>query len=64
MKARVISDKCIGCGNCVGVTESQVFDYNEEGVAECILEEIPEDLEQVARDAIEQCPAEAIEEVK
>lgn len=64
MKAKVISDKCIGCGNCVGVTESKVFDFNDEGYAECILDEIPEELEEVAREAIDECPTEAIEEVK
>ena len=64
MKAKVIQDKCIGCGNCVGVTKSKVFDFNDEGYAECILEEIPEELEEVTREAIDECPTEAIEEVK
>lgn len=63
MKAIVEKDKCIGCGNCVALTESQVFDFNEDGLAECILEEIPKDLEEVTKDAIDQCPTEAISEV-
>ena len=63
MKAIVEKDKCIGCGNCVALTEGQVFDFNEDGLAECILEEIEEDLEEVTRDAIDQCPTEAIVEV-
>ena len=63
MKVIVDKDKCIGCGNCVALTESQVFDFNEDGLAECILEDIPEDLEEVTRDAIEQCPTEAIADV-
>ena len=63
MKAIVEKDKCIGCGNCVALTESQVFDFNEDGIAECILEEIPKDLEEVTKDAIDQCPTEAISEV-
>ena len=33
MKVNVIKDKCIGCGNCVALTESTVFDYNDEGFA-------------------------------
>ena len=61
MKANVKQDKCIGCGNCVALTESQVFDFNHEGLAECILEEIPSDLEEITNEAIEQCPTEAIE---
>ena len=62
MKAKVNQDKCIGCGNCVALTESEVFDFNDDGLAHCILEEIPEDLEEVTRDAINQCPTEAISE--
>lgn len=61
MKANVKQDKCIGCGNCVALTESQVFDFNNEGLAECILEEIPSNLEEITNEAIEQCPTEAIE---
>lgn len=61
MKANVKQDKCIGCGNCVALTESQVFDFNDGGLAECILEEIPSDLEEITNEAIEQCPTEAIE---
>ena len=62
MKAKVIQDKCIGCGNCVALTESQVFDFNEEGLAHAIVEEIPEEFEEITKDAINQCPTEAIEE--
>ena len=61
MKANVKQDKCIGCGNCVALTESQVFDFNDEGLAECILEEIPSDLEEITNEAIEQCTTEDIE---
>lgn len=61
MKANVKQDKCIGCGNCVALTESQVFNFNDEGLAECILEEIPSNLEEITNEAIEQCPTEAIE---
>ena len=64
MKANVNQEKCIGCGNCVGVTENKVFDFNDSGRAECILEEIPEELVEATNTAIEQCPTEAIEEVK
>ena len=35
-------DKCIGCGNCVALTESTVFDYNDEGLAESIVDVVPE----------------------
>ena len=64
MKAKVNQDKCIGCGNCVALSESQVFDFNDDGLAHCILEDIPADLEDTAKEAIEECPTEAIEEVE
>lgn len=63
MKAKISPDKCIGCGNCVALTDSQVFDFNEDGLAEAIIDEIPEDLEEVTKEAIKQCPTEAIFEV-
>ena len=63
MKVKVDDSKCIGCGNCVALTESQVFDFNEDGLAHCIVPEIPTELEEVTKDAISQCPTEAIGEV-
>jgi len=63
MKVNVIKDKCIGCGNCVALTESQIFDFNDEGLAEAIVDIVPEDMEETAKDAIIQCPTEAIIEV-
>jgi len=63
MKVNIIKDKCIGCGNCVALTESQVFDFNEDGLAETIKEEINEDMIETVKDAITQCPTEAIVEV-
>ena len=63
MKVNVIKDKCIGCGNCVALTESQIFDFDDEGLAETIKEEINEDMIETVKDAITQCPTEAIVEV-
>ena len=63
MKVNICKDKCIGCGNCVALTEALVFDYNDEGLAETIVDIIPEDMEETVKDAINQCPTEAIEEV-
>ena len=63
MKVNVIKDKCIGCGNCVALTEGQVFDFNEDGLAEEIVEIVPEEMEDSAKNAIIQCPTEAIIEV-
>ena len=62
MKVKVQSDRCIGCGNCVALTESQVFDFNDEGLAHSLVDTVPEDLEEVVKEAKEQCPTEAITE--
>ena len=64
MHVKVNQEKCIGCGNCVSLTEGEVFDFNDEGLATCIMEEVPKNLEKEVNDAINQCPTEAIEEVK
>ena len=63
MKINVIKDKCIGCGNCVALTEGQIFDFNDEGLAEAIVEEINDEQTETVKDAITQCPTEAIVEV-
>ena len=64
MKVKVNQDKCIGCGNCVALSESQIFDFNDDGLAQSIVDEVPADLEEIAKEAIKECPTEAIEEVK
>ena len=51
MKVKVIKDKCIGCGNCVALSESQIFDFNDDGLAETIIDNIPTELEETAKDA-------------
>ena len=58
-----VNDNCIGCGSCVSLTDSKVFDFNDDGYAECIIDKIPKDLEDITKEAIEQCPTEAIVEV-
>lgn len=62
MKVKVSQDKCIGCGNCVALSESQLFDFNDDGLATAIVDEVPADLEEIAKEAIQECPTEAIEE--
>lgn len=62
MKAKV-NEKCIGCGSCIAITDSKIFDYNDEGLAECIVEEISEKDESLVEEAINYCPTEAIEKI-
>ena len=62
MKVKVNQDKCIGCGSCVAITENKIFDFNDEGKAQAIVEEVKEEEQESAKTAIEYCPTNAIEE--
>lgn len=57
MKA-TISEDCIGCGLCEG-TCPEVFCIGDEGTAEAV-DEIPEDAEDAAQEAADNCPVSAI----
>ncbi|MDO4537854.1 MAG: ferredoxin [Coriobacteriales bacterium] len=59
MKATVNED-CIGCGMCES-TAADVFAINDDGIAEVIVDEIPEDVEDDVQDAADSCPVSAIE---
>lgn len=63
MKYRV-NENCIGCGQCVSLTDSKVFDFNDEGKAEFIADAVPTELENDAKQAKDYCPVSAIEEVE
>lgn len=58
MKAVVDPDLCTGCGLCVDVC-LEVFELEGE-IAIVIVDEVPEDAEDTAREAVESCPVEAI----
>ena len=63
MKLIVKDDVCIGCGACCAICPD-CFDMNDEGIATTIVDEISEEFEDDAKDALEGCPVGAIEEVK
>lgn len=63
MKVKVIEEKCIGCGACIA-TCSEVFDYNDNGLATVIKEEVSKENEELVVAATETCPVEAIEITK
>lgn len=58
MKAKVNSF-CIGCGACQALVP-EVFEINDDGIAEVIVEDIPEDLINETKDAKDNCPVAAI----
>ena len=57
MKATV-SEECIGCGLCEG-TCPDVFSISDDGVAVAV-EDIPEEAEDSAQEAADNCPVSAI----
>lgn len=61
MKVFVDQDLCISCGLCIDICPA-VFDWNDDGKADAIVDEVPADAEDDAREALESCPSEAIKE--
>lgn len=59
MKAKVLDNLCIGCGACAALVPEE-FEINDDGVAEAINEEIKDENKELAEDAKENCPTNAI----
>ena len=59
MIAHVEKDACIGCGACPSICP-EVFEMDEDGLAIALQEQVPEDQEELAEEAAESCPTEAI----
>lgn len=63
MKKVVINkDKCLDCGMCVGI-ESDVFDFDDDGLAKVNNDNINDDNKENVNNAIDSCPVAAIEVV-
>lgn len=61
MKFKVNKEICIGCGACQAIAPD-VFEIDDDGLANAIDSEINEDVKEDAIDAMEGCPVNAIEE--
>ena len=59
MNVSIDESGCIGCGLCTQVCP-EVFEMGDSGVAEVIMEEVPENLEDSAQEAADSCPVEVI----
>ncbi|MCF7854009.1 MAG: ferredoxin [Candidatus Pacebacteria bacterium] len=60
MKARVDQDACIGCGLCPDICP-EVFEMTDDDVARVIVEVVPPDAEDQAKEAADACPVDAID---
>lgn len=59
MKVKVDPDLCISCAVCANMAPD-LFVMNDDGVAEETVSEVPADQEDLAREAAEECPSDAI----
>jgi len=59
MRAWIDRDGCISCGLCSS-TCPEVFRMDDEDIAEVYVDEIPEDVEDMAQEAAEGCPVSVI----
>ncbi len=62
LKKFKVTDQCIGCMACVGIAET-VFQMNDEGKAVVVKQPDSLDEEQLALEAMEACPVDAIIEI-
>jgi ferredoxin len=62
LKVKVDPDLCIACGACIDIAP-EIFDWNDEGLSYATVDEVPEDKEESAKEAVESCPTEAIKEL-
>ena len=60
MKAKIIKEKCIGCGACVATCQDN-FEIDDENKARVKNESVPKELEECTTTAAESCPVTAIE---
>jgi ferredoxin len=52
-------DVCISAGNCVMVAGA-VFDQDEDGIVVVLVDDVPEDEQDHAREAVKLCPSQAL----
>lgn len=59
MKVTVDKDACTACGLCIE-TSPEVYETGEDDIAKVKADPVPPDHEESAKQAAEDCPAEAI----
>ena len=63
MDVYVDLDLCISCGTCIDICP-EIYDWDDEGRAQTTCDDIPEDLEECAQEALESCPVDAIKQTE
>jgi ferredoxin len=58
---RVHADRevCIQAGNCVMVADN-LFDQDDDGIVVVLVDDIPDDAQDKAREAVKLCPSQAL----
>jgi len=59
MKVHVNPQVCAGFGVCLGLCP-EVFELHDDGYAVVVVNDVPPELEDAVRQAVNQCPARAI----
>ncbi|MBA8793429.1 ferredoxin [Friedmanniella endophytica] len=59
MRIRADHDVCIGAGNCV-LSAPAVFDQDDDGLVELLVDEVPDDEREAAEVAVRRCPSGAL----
>lgn len=59
MKVMADRDVCIQAGNCVMVADT-LFDQDDDGIVVVLVDDVPEDQEDKAREAVRLCPSQAL----
>jgi ferredoxin len=59
VKVAADRDLCISAGNCV-MSAPAVFDQDDDGIVVVLVDEIPDDELDHAREAVKLCPSEAL----
>lgn len=59
MKVHADRDVCIQAGNCVMVAET-IFDQDDDGIVVVLVDDIPDDEQDKAAEAVKLCPSQAL----
>lgn len=59
MRIEADHDACIGSGNCVMISEA-LFDQDDDGVVVVLVDDVPDEEVEHAREAVRLCPSSAL----